>query len=120
MKERLVNVATAIQNSRTAKVLAFVAVIWVSILLGFVGSSWVAGKTQKGVTLKPQPFAVQPKRHSRASGKTAPRNLSASNSAVPCTALSIPSQGQPSTSVVPPIAAQDQAGNDQTRNTPPP
>jgi hypothetical protein len=120
-KNRLERIATTVRKSRTAKVFAIVAAVWIALLVGFVGASWMAAKTQEHVTLNPQSSEARPRislrmQHSRAATKRMPENASASNSVAPCLPLPATSNERPSSSLATPILAQDQAHNDQIRN----
>jgi len=106
MQKRLVNMALAVRNSRTARVSAIVSAIWIALLVGFVGASWMAGKTNHYAThepqREPQQFAAPPRSKLRKQQHTP----AAASSALP---VAVGRSNQPTRCDVPAVTSQQTA-----------
>ena len=122
MKNKIANIAKAIRNSRKAKIVAIIAAVWVALLVGFVGASWMAAKANPCDTVYSRKSAArrsskQRKQTPRMASGTLPESARTSNPTTPCPTPTGTSQQQPSGSNAAAVPTQDQERGYQVHNT---
>ncbi len=120
MKKKNANIATAIRNNRKLKLLAIAGMVWIALLVGFVGASMMKPKPKTVVIADHAQFSVRTKhrvrQHQSHSRGTTPADASVSRSTNPCTTPELRSQETTGTSPVSSLPAQRY--NEETRNAP--
>ena len=123
MKSRLKTIVTNIRDSRRAKVIAIAAAVWIALLVGFVGASWMLAQTNKGPTPNSPQSAGQTKRKRKhipkTASKTGSENASAPHPTTPCSVPAVASQERPASPQVSALPAHNEVGGDQTGNMSP-
>ncbi len=118
MKKKLAKIATAIRNSRKLKFLAIAGMVWIALLVGFVGASRMKPKPKTVVIVDHAQFSVRTKhrvrQHQSHSRGTTPADASVSTN--PCATPELRSQETTGTSPVTSLPAQRH--NEETLNAP--
>ncbi len=120
MKNKLAKIAAAIRNNRKLKYLAIAGLVWIALLVGFVGASMMKPKPKTVVIVDHGQSSVHNKHRARQHQShprgTTPPDASVSRSTNPCATPELRSQETTGTSPVSSLPAQRH--NEETRNAP--
>lgn len=116
MKKKLANLAAAIRRTRKRNVLVFIAGIWIALLVGFVGASWMKPEAGTNVWACPRQSSIPVKgnmrnHRSQVRDKIASKGTSTVTTIAPCSALAVRSQERSDASPVAPATARSNGSN---------